>query len=628
MCGIVFTTLAHVALTVFQKSASKADWNGSFRASVALDEYNPETSPCKYTSHKNCRGDLHMIWSLGFLISDSPFNLTAQPRQIQTGQDVSDSTGEAILYVADPFFFEDGGVWYVFSEVLDNNSQKGVIGFHFSRDHGITWSFGRFILVEPWHLSFPSVLAHQGEHYMLACATAGTKPPFELWLYEAINFPFQWRRKVRVLSGQTVGHLVDPMLHKHNGIWFLFVFDDGVELERVFVSQSIFGPYSEHPNSKQRLVRQSGRIFQDHHGVLWSFHHTGIEVQKVQIKVLTSDRLVYGITEPLLGPNPMLSWASAGMHTFSTAKLSEPDDRWITVVDGWWDDRRLLTHQCLEYGEKLCQKRGLTLSIEGDVLTKAHTLQQANNFVFLQLVNKAYIEMTQSWACHAPNGVLQQTLFVATDEISFEKVKDFAPHVVRQLYQSERNGVSYGQLDYFNLMLFRTKLVETLLLHSINVWIIESDAVWFSSPHPYLIHLRDMDVVAGQDGILTESIPEGGFLYLNATEKTKEMWIRLRVEFEQTLLELASQEQIGDAGSEMLMLPKHLKTVNWTFFPKDKFVSGLWYTNDEMRQYSDPVIIQNNWIIGNHEKVARAKKWGHWYLTLAFECAASTESGF
>ena len=58
--------------------------------------------------------------------------------------------------------------------------------------------------------------------------------------------------------------------------------------------------------------------------------------------------------------------------------------------------------------------------------------------------------------------------------------------------------------------------------------------------------------------------------------------------------------------------------------PKSKYVSGRWYDGGVrqdsaevrayVRQHGVPYVINNNWIIGNENKIKRAKRWGHWFL--------------
>ena len=248
------------------------------------------------------------------------------------------------------------------------------------------------------------------------------------------------------------------------------------------------------------------------------------------------------------------------------------------------------------------------------LIDEVQLIHSVFGFVYLQLVNEAYTNITLSWACNVKRfHVLEKTVFIATDMVSYQALSAHVPHAI--LLERKRSlDLSYGQAAYFEFMSFRSKIIEELLYRGINIWLVESDAVWFADPLPYLRDFHDMDVIAGQDGALSDSIPEGGFIFLNATTKTKVMWSDLRRQHERALEDLSGTDNIGDAGSEMLMLPDHLKKVRWAFFPKHRFVSGLWYTNNDMQASSKPVIIQNNWIIGNREKIDRAKAHGHWFL--------------
>lgn len=122
--------------------------------------FNPETKLCPGSKVKACRGDINMIWSLGFGRGRNPFDLTFTG-PIQTGQDAS-ARGSRILFLADPFLYIDGQTWIIFTEALNNDCQKGEIAYHQSLDDGNTWTYGSVVLAESWHLSFPSIITHAG----------------------------------------------------------------------------------------------------------------------------------------------------------------------------------------------------------------------------------------------------------------------------------------------------------------------------------------------------------------------------------------------------------------------------------------------------------------------------------
>jgi hypothetical protein len=120
------------------------------------------------------------------------------------------------------------------------------------------------IIVEPFHLSWPFVFQHEGEHYILPeTASEGC-----VRLYRATRFPYEWSRDRVLLEGSTA---VDPTLIQIGGRWWLFVcdLDDGKqpwgELH-LYYSDSPFGPWTPHRRnpvvSDVSHARPAGRIFQ------------------------------------------------------------------------------------------------------------------------------------------------------------------------------------------------------------------------------------------------------------------------------------------------------------------------------------------------------------------------------
>ena len=162
---------------------------------------NPESQPCPGRTSKSCRGDIGMVWSLGIARGPDPFNVIYRG-PIQTGQDALDF-GDRVLFIADPFLFIHEKRWFIFTEALNNDCQKGEIAYHLSIDSGSTWSYGGIILKEDWHLSFPFVVSHEDAFYMITCATAGTQSPYSLWLYSTNSLPNGWKRVSKILQNQT-----------------------------------------------------------------------------------------------------------------------------------------------------------------------------------------------------------------------------------------------------------------------------------------------------------------------------------------------------------------------------------------------------------------------------------------
>ena len=335
----------------FPTSPTKFGWNG-----VPLRERemcNPEeTTLCPNHPFKYCRGDIHMIFSVGMGRGVDVFDTSIIGKHpVMTGQDATDIVG---LFVADPFLFVRNGSWYIFAEIVDNACQKGEIGIQVSDDEGQTWRYGGIVLAEDWHLSFPFVVELNSHFYMTTSATAGTEAPYNLWLYKATDFPRGWNKIREILPrGILVGRAVDPVLHLHDGMWFLLLLDDGLQKERIFLSARLDGPYTEHPASQRQLVRHAGRLLTDDYGVLYAFHQSsGVRVEAVQVLNLSPTQFEYGVGFELLQPREELPWATEGMHSFNAQRLH--DGSWVVVVDGWWLDEHLQRYQCLDAGEKDC----------------------------------------------------------------------------------------------------------------------------------------------------------------------------------------------------------------------------------------------------------------------------------
>lgn len=121
------------------------------------------------------------------------------------------------------------------------------------------------VLREPGHLSFPQVFAWQGQWYMTVESGYARRAS----LFRAVEFPLQWERVRDLVTGWSC---VDPVLHHHDGHWYLFlnVAESGQGTSDdlfLFVAESLDGPFRPHPASPLvcdvRRARMAGRLF--HH---------------------------------------------------------------------------------------------------------------------------------------------------------------------------------------------------------------------------------------------------------------------------------------------------------------------------------------------------------------------------
>jgi hypothetical protein len=108
-----------------------------------------------------------------------------------------------------------------------------------------------------FHLSFPFVVEHEGAPYLLPEQAA----TWRVVLYRCIRFPTRWEPWVVLLDGFQGA---DPVLHHHEGHWYLFVSDathgNHDNHLQLFVAPTIAGPFRRHPASPVRFGLRGSRM--------------------------------------------------------------------------------------------------------------------------------------------------------------------------------------------------------------------------------------------------------------------------------------------------------------------------------------------------------------------------------
>lgn len=281
------------------------------------------------------------MWSIGIYTGNSPFELKADHRAnpVLTAADVTDVAAD---FVADPFMLHSDGHWYMFFEVLERQTQPGVIALATSND-AFTWTYQQVVLKEPFHLSYPYVFAWQGVHYMIP-ETLGASA---LCLYKADTFPTRWSLKQKLIDGTHA----DPSIVRFADLWWMFTCPMPYEHDvlRLYFARDLEGPWKEHPRSPlitndKRRARPAGRLVElDHHLVRFAqdcLPDYGTAVRAFEINDLTRDTYleVECANSPVLSPSGE-GWNAFGMHHVDAHRLD--DGNWIACVDG-----RLGVHLC------------------------------------------------------------------------------------------------------------------------------------------------------------------------------------------------------------------------------------------------------------------------------------------
>ncbi|WP_296705906.1 formyltransferase family protein [Algoriphagus sp.] len=225
-------------------------------------------------------------------------------------------------YFADPFPVFYQGETYVFAEEFDRQSEKGMIVCGVMQNNQLVKS--QAVIQEDWHLSYPFIFEQNGDFFMVPeSAEAGS-----LFIYKALNFPFQWGKRALFFEGE--GY--DPTVYFANGKYWLFInqkshpatssFD---ELNLYFSESLQSANWNAHPMnpivSDVRCSRPAGNLFEKK-GKLFrpaqdSGKRYGHRIAVMEILQITEssyrEKLAYFI-------EPNLVAGALGIHTINMCK--------------------------------------------------------------------------------------------------------------------------------------------------------------------------------------------------------------------------------------------------------------------------------------------------------------------
>jgi len=230
----------------------------------------------------------------------------------------------------------------MFLEVLEENS-RGKIAYARS-DDGHRWQYGGIVLEEPFHLSYPYVMAVDAEVYLVPESGAAG----DVRLYRANPFPNRWVLAETLLTGAPY---TDSSLVRFHDRWWMFTLRDPRRNDslRLYCAERIEGPWTEHPRSpvvvsNPHWARPGGRVF-EYGGRLFRYaqddaRRYGLQVWALEITELTTSTYA----EQLVRPTPVLrprrfGWNSLGMHHVDPHPLG--GNRWLACVDGHRNALRL-----------------------------------------------------------------------------------------------------------------------------------------------------------------------------------------------------------------------------------------------------------------------------------------------
>lgn len=99
-------------------------------------------------------------------------------------------------WLADPFLFEENGKHYLFCEHYDESlNRAGISCFEIVDGEA---QAGRFIIDNPYHMSYPCVFKLKSRYFMIPESSANNT----LDLYESSDFPYIWEHRKTLLTGE------------------------------------------------------------------------------------------------------------------------------------------------------------------------------------------------------------------------------------------------------------------------------------------------------------------------------------------------------------------------------------------------------------------------------------------
>lgn len=125
-------------------------------------------------------------------------------------------------FLADPFVIERDGKHYIFVEDYDYATWKGVVTVYEVDKDG--YREVGLALEEDFHLSYPYLLEHGGELYMIP----ESEQKREIRMYRCTDFPLQWELHQVLMSDIAAA---DSTIFEHSGKWWMFTNIDSAGIE-------------------------------------------------------------------------------------------------------------------------------------------------------------------------------------------------------------------------------------------------------------------------------------------------------------------------------------------------------------------------------------------------------------
>lgn len=220
-------------------------------------------------------------------------------------------------FFADPFPVVWKGRPCVFFERYDYQTQKGTI---FGQPFDLHGPMGapQLALEEPWHLSYPFLIEHEGELYMVPEASASGA----ISIYRCAGFPFIWEKVADLLTDIRAA---DSTIFRHGGrFWMTSVTRDGTggysDTLTIHHAPDLLGPWQPHAHRPvlidPRVARPAGAVVERDGVLLRPVQDCstayGMRVAVTRIDALTTEKFAQ---TPVAVIEPDSRWPASRIHT-------------------------------------------------------------------------------------------------------------------------------------------------------------------------------------------------------------------------------------------------------------------------------------------------------------------------
>lgn len=148
-------------------------------------------------------------------------------------------------FLADPFYDSAGDG--ILAEAMRPDGRRVIVRFE-----GLEI---QELAIRGGHCSYPASIICEGRSFLVPETSAWSG----LRLFELTNAGIDDRGALRIPGNPRI---LDPTLHLHDGVVFLFgnLLDEGDGVLRLWVADSLFDAFSEHPDSPIRISPAGGRM--------------------------------------------------------------------------------------------------------------------------------------------------------------------------------------------------------------------------------------------------------------------------------------------------------------------------------------------------------------------------------